>query len=241
MIALKAKQRGFLLNPCRFGGGGGESDPDYASVSLLLHGGGTNGSTTFTDNSGTPKSLTVFGNAQISTAQSKFGGSSILLDGVGDYLKVPSSASFNFGTANCTIEMWVRPNSTTTYYTLFNFGAASYGGWYLRLSSTGVLTLNVRGTQWSTGTNTVYDGNWHHIALVISYGNVKIYFDGVAGHNSSFSTYALDTGSDNLFIGYDSTYSTSAYAGYIDDLRMTKGVARYTADFTPPTAEFPNT
>jgi hypothetical protein len=61
-------------------------DPVFNNVSLLLHGNGTNGSTTITDNSPTPKTVTAVGNAQISTAQSKFGGASIAFDGTGDYL-----------------------------------------------------------------------------------------------------------------------------------------------------------
>ena len=82
------------------------------NVSLLLHGNGTNGSTTITDSSPTPKTVTAVGNAQISTAQSKFGGASIAFDGTGDYATVPSASAFDFGTADFTVEAWVYRNNS---------------------------------------------------------------------------------------------------------------------------------
>ena len=83
---LKAKRS--LLWPPNAG-----EDPYYGNVSLLLYGDGANGSTTITDSSPTPKTVTAVGNAQISTAQSKFGGASIAFDGAGDYLIVPSTGT----------------------------------------------------------------------------------------------------------------------------------------------------
>jgi hypothetical protein len=81
-------------------------DPNFANVSLLLYGNGINGSTSIIDSSPSPKTVTAFGNAQISTAQSKFGGSSIAFDGTGDYLTVPDNDNFALGNGNFTIECW---------------------------------------------------------------------------------------------------------------------------------------
>ena len=78
-------------------------DPHYANVSLLLHGDGADNGTVFTDNSHSPKTVTAYGNAKTSTAQSKFGGSSIFFDGNGDYLVSPSNSAFQFGTGDFTI------------------------------------------------------------------------------------------------------------------------------------------
>ena len=82
----------------------------FSSVSLLLHMDGTNGSTLFVDSSQSPKSVTASGNAQISTTQSKFSGSSGLFDGSGDYLSIPftSGGGFDFGTSNFTVEFFTR-------------------------------------------------------------------------------------------------------------------------------------
>jgi hypothetical protein len=90
-------------------------DPVFNNVSLLLHGNGTNGSTTITDNSPSPKTVTAVGNAQISTAQSKFGGASIAFDGSGDYLTVLNSSQFNFGVDDFTIEAWFYRTSTAQF------------------------------------------------------------------------------------------------------------------------------
>jgi hypothetical protein len=76
------------INSYQFAAPAGPTDPYFSNVSLLLHGDGANGSTTIVDSSPSPKTVTAVGNAQISTAQSKFGGSSLAFDGSGDYLTV---------------------------------------------------------------------------------------------------------------------------------------------------------
>jgi len=86
------------------------SDTYYSNVSLLLHCDGSNGSTTFTDNSPSPKTVTANGNASVSTAQSKFGGASAVFDGTGDYLSLDGSSGFAFGTGDFTIEFWLSPS-----------------------------------------------------------------------------------------------------------------------------------
>jgi hypothetical protein len=98
-----------FINPYRFGAAT-PTDPNFADVSLLLHGDGANGSTTIIDSSPTPKTVTAFGNAQISTAQSKFGGASIALDGTGDYASTGNSSDLLMGSAVFTIECWFYPN-----------------------------------------------------------------------------------------------------------------------------------
>ena len=86
------------------GGGGIDSD-----TVLMLHGNGTDGSTTFTDSSlTTPHTPVAVGNAQIDTAQSKFGGASIYFDGSGDALTIPNDGDFTFGSDDLTVDFWVR-------------------------------------------------------------------------------------------------------------------------------------
>jgi hypothetical protein len=83
-------------------------DPQFGSVSLLLHGDGANGSTTITDSSRLTNTVTAVGDAQISTAQSKFGGASIAFDGSGDYLTISSSSALSIGSGDYTVEFWIR-------------------------------------------------------------------------------------------------------------------------------------
>jgi hypothetical protein len=233
-------------------------DPNFANVSLLLHGDGTNGSTTITDSSPSPKTVTAVGNAQISTAQSKFGGASILLDGNGDYVESANNAAFDFGSADFTIECWfyIAGNSQTdpdgnrfaalvtsmpvatpiTGYELNVGGSASLTGTSLRFN-------NWQNTSSSavTYTGTISQLAWHHVAVVKSSTTTILFFNGVqvasttlANQNVNNSTHPLRIGS-NRYASYFHQFN-----GYIDDLRITKGVARYTAAFTPPTTSFPD-
>jgi hypothetical protein len=231
-------------------------DPNFLNVSLLLHGDGTNGSTTITDSSPSPKTVTAFGNAQISTAQSKFGGASIAFDGNGDYLTLNSNASdFAFGTADFTVEFWlymqVVPDSPTLK-ALIDFRPRSTTGQiaptlYMNGSS---IRFFVNGADRITSsTSVILSQTWQHIALSRASGTTKAFVAGTQVGSSYSDTNNYITSSGRPWIGVFSNESllpiptvdiASSPNGYIDDLRITKGVARYTANFTPPTAPFPD-
>ena len=214
----------------------------FGSVSLLLHGNGTNGSTTITDSSLNPKTVTAIGNTQISTAQSKFGGASILLDGSGDY----ASASYNqlndIGNGNWTIEAWIYPLTTAAgergIVSLSTLSALS--GIVLRQAGANLqFWVNGYQTNIVTSTSTVSANLWSHIALVRNGSTNTVFINGSsAGSNSVDPVYGTNT---TLAVGRTYTNLDAEYFnGYIDDLRITKGVARYTSNFTPPTAPFPD-
>lgn len=219
-------------------------DAYYASVSLLLHGDGTNGSTTFTDNSPTPKTVTAGGNAVISTAKSKFGGSSMYFDGTGDYLSVPASSAFQFGTGAFTIEAWVYLTATPGAQGAQIFGRQEYGvgsDYVFHIKSDRTLTfyLSTAVANVATSTATVPLNSWCHVAVTRSGTTFTVFIDGVGESGSSaLSTevpYAVA-----YSIGADQNGDEANFTGYIDDLRITKGVARYTANFTAPTRAFSN-
>lgn len=225
-------------------------DPNYASVSLLLHCDGTNGSTTFTDNSPAPKTATVNGNAQISTTQSKYGGASMKLDGSGDYISIPYSAALSLISGDWTIEAWVYVAAYTAgLMSIVNkdgVSGASYSQYDLAIKSTGEMAgflgngngVSPTGTTY-TGTTTVTTGVWHHVAMVKTGATCKGFLDGV--QEWSAAAGPMYEGSKALLIGYQTGQPSSSYLnGYIDDLRITKGIALYTANFTPPAAAFPD-
>lgn len=233
----------FVLPP---EGGGG--DPDFASVKHLLHFNGTDGSTTFTDEIGT--TWTANGNAQIDTAQSKFGGASGLFDGTGDYVNATYvAANDNWWTSDYTIECWVRAASWTTWSynssgqipvlvgnmthnsltDYWSFGPASDGKlyfYYYKGSQTRVIS-----------TGTLSTGAWHHIAMTVNAGTIKLWLDGVGDTSAAIAGTPQSNAGTPFTIGQGNNRSLS---GWVDDLRITKGVARYTADFTPPIAQFPD-
>jgi hypothetical protein len=213
--------------------GGAGGDPDFANVSLLLHMDGSNNSTTFTDSSSNAFAVTAFGNAQVSTTDPKFGTGSLTLDGNGDYLTIPANTAFAFGTGDFTVECWVYVN-TVGNTGLFTFGETGSG-----------LAVNLFSGQWTlttagsggTAMAAITTGAWQHLAVTRSGSSLRMFIDGTQiGSTLTDSTNLSDNA---LKIGY---YYQPFYAinGRVDDFRVTKGVARYTANFTPPTAAFPD-
>ena len=217
------------------------------NVVLAMHMDGTNGSTTFIDSTG-KNSPTAINNAQISTAQSKFGGSSAVFDGTGDAISVPSSTNFDLD-ADFTIEFFVRFNGTPAFaefITRCNPGNDTtispivlyYNGTNLRFhASSNYTSWNILS---AAGTKTFSGNTWYHIAATRQGNTWKTFVDGQTDINSTASGTPI-TSSYPLLIGSaDSLSSRYLYSlnGWIDELRITKGFARYTADFTPPTAPF---
>jgi len=227
-----------------------EGDPYFSNVSLLLHGNGTNGSTTITDNSPAPKNVTPVGNAQISTAQSAFtGGSSIAFDGTEDYLTVPSTGTpGDLGAGDFTVELWhflvSRLNSFPCLISNYSsFAAGSFGLFAGHISSTTTkyqLALNGSGFPSINSTANISYNQWVHLAVVRSGSTITLYVDGISS-GSTTNTATLSGTSGSLWVGTAGDgVASGAINGYIDDLRITKGVARYTSNFTPPDAPFPD-
>ena len=220
-------------------------DPYWDSVSLLLPMNGSNGSTTFTDSSSNALTVTANGNAQISTAQSKFGGASGLFDGTGDFLTISNNGAFSFGVADFTIEMWIRASSLSNAPFLFSKVSESDppNGWFLEISSTllyfGYSTES--SAFFATFDVTISTNQWTHIAVTRATSTLGAYVDGVGSTKTLSGAQSDRDNSNQVFIGrYRNANTAFDFDGYIDDLRITKGVARYTANFTPPTAAFPN-
>ncbi|MBP8282657.1 MAG: LamG domain-containing protein [Chromatiaceae bacterium] len=222
-------------------------DADYASVSLLLHCDGTDGSTTFTDNSPTPKTITVYGNAHIETDQSKFGGASAYFDGTGDYLTAPASAAFNFGSGNFTLEFFIKTAGTLQYMCPLGKNSGTFGDGAITIllnhSGSGAASLwvedyNAGAPLLASATSAAINDNaWHHFAVVRNGSAWAMYKDGTSIATATWAG-AISDASYLYAIGTDPGNLTRYLTGYLDDIRITKGVARYTANFTPPDAAF---
>lgn len=225
-------------------------DSNIGSVSLLLHADGTNGSTTFTDSSPSPKTITAAGDAQISTAQSKFGGASMLFDGTGDFLTTPATTDLLFGSGDFTAEAWVRPSSVSIAQKIVGVWSDTTGvgfSWKLGILNTGYLyfsysTTGGNGFAVSATSQQLSANVWHHVACARSGTTIYLFVDGVqAGSATGVSVTFFATSSSKLLeIGRDGAGTTEYFNGYIDDIRITKGVARYTANFTPPSDRHPD-
>ena len=223
------------------GGGTLVEDPYWANVVLALPMDGANGSTTFTDISPVPKAVTRYGNAQISTVQSKFGGASAYFDGNGDYLTIPHASDLDLSTGDFTIELWAYFNDKSSRNALVNKTDTSYNGSYRLEVSENILAFycrNSTNTGWLVGltNNTFIQNNtWHHIAAVRCGNIFALYCDGAVVAAQTITSGSLLSDSNIVSIGWTPyTFNHFYLNGYIDDLRITKGVARYTANFTPP-------
>ena len=218
------------------------TDPSFANVSLLLHMDGANDSTTFVDSSGYARDVTAEGNAKISTVSSVFGNASGYFDGASDYLSMDPSAELAPGSGNFTFECWVTPSSLRTA------GVFQLGSGFPTSTSTGRLAIatNSNGT-WaayakntsnsSSGSHMYVGGTTYHVALVRNSATTTLYVDG----STAIQFFGDTTNYADNVLGIGGVQDTSRYwLGYIDEFRVTKGVARYTADFTPPAAPFPD-
>lgn len=184
--------------------------------------------------------LETVGNAQISTSVVKYGTGSIAFDGTGDYLDSGgSTVNFAFGTGNFTIEFWMYLNSTTQGHPI-DFRPSGNNGAYPALyitSNTLIYFVNSANRITSSSLST---STWYHVVICRSGTSTKMFINGTQdGSTYTDSTdYLCKTNGPR--IGANDV-GTGSVNGYIDDLRITKGYARYTSNFTPPTAAFPNT
>jgi hypothetical protein len=181
--------------------------------------------------------LETVGNAQISTAQTKFGGGSMYFDGTGDWLTLLASTPLALGSGDFTVEMWIYPNATYsgTYAGILDSRTSADGAGLVYFGYTG--TANQIGWKDNTTnvvTGTVTQSTWNHVAVVRSSGTMKSYING-----TSVSTGSNSTNYTVSFKYIATSFDSFSFNGYIDDLRITKGYARYTATFTPPTSAHP--
>lgn len=225
----------------RAAGSGVATDPHIASVRLLLHFGGADASTTFTDSSPYAEAVTASGNAQIDTAQSKFGGSSGLFDGTGDYLFVDGDTDFAFGTGDFTIEAFIRRNASGAVHVLYDSRSGATDNHPLfYVNASNVLIFHGFNATRITGTTTISTGTWYHVAVSRVSGTTRMFLDGVQEGSSYTDSNNYGNNGTNRPILCADRAGAQAFNGWMDELRVTVGVGRYSAGFTPPSAAFPD-
>lgn len=220
-------------------------DPDFSSVTLLLHLNGTNGSTTFTDNSSSPKTLEPRGSAQISTDLAKFG-QSLLLNNANEYanyLTTPNNAGFQFGTGDFAVEAWIylisKPKNAAS---IISSGSSEYNvnGGYFIVDSSQRIQFGIPGSVISGGT--ISTGQWYHVAGTRSGTTIRVFINGTLEATGTGDNNSYNFSKDSLLIGRNGWDNSGqqGFHGYIDDVRITKGVPRYIATFPAPTSPFPD-
>ena len=183
------------------------------------------------------KTVSLGGDAKLSTAQKKFGTASLVLDGTTDFASIASQPDFAFGTGDFCMEGWFYPTTTGTYRTLFDLRTSGVdgGGIILGLNDVNQLYFYYNFGYRIGAAGTVPLNQWTHIALARSSGVTKAFVNGtqIGSNYTDTNNYAQRA----VRIGADPT-GNFAFTGYIDDIRISKGVPRYSSSFIAPTAAF---
>ena len=222
-----------------------------SSVASLLHMEGVDASVVFNDSAnGSGHTWTPRGTAQIDTAQFKFGAASGLFDGNSDWIDTPDHADWNFGSGDFTIDFWVRfavvPTSgniqvivsqwkdASNYWDLFLYNNGGVIQWWVNVVTGGVTLVTV-----TKSAATIDADTWYHVAFV-RYGNIWRFFQGgVQCGTDVTDTDAVGDYAGLLYIGKLGTNATPYYFnGWLDEFRISKGIARWTAGFTPSTEAY---
>ncbi len=182
------------------------------------------------------KTITVHGNASLSTAQKKFGTASLALDGVGDFISLASQPDFAYGTGDFTIELQYYPNNFSNFRVLFDQRtSAPDNAAYIDVTPAGAVRYIVAGSS-IVSTSTLTVSSWNHIAVSRASGTTRLFINGVLQASTlADSTVYAQRG---IRIGADYPGNAAYFVnGYFDDIKISKGVARYTATFPAPTAQ----
>lgn len=185
----------------------------------------------------------TYGTAAVSTSVVKYGSGSLYFSGsTSNYMLVPASKQFNqlySATNSFTVEFWAYPTSFAAIGTILNTGISNGAtGWRIDVSTAGVISWASNGSAVSALNATLALNTWYHIAYVYSNGVISLFLNGV--RIGSAATSWTNT-TDNLAIGSSKISGFDyPYSGYVDDLRITTGVARYTSNFVPPKVAFAN-
>jgi hypothetical protein len=208
--------------------------PTTANTSLLLN---------FT-NSGVVDAtgrnvLETVNDARVVTSTYKYGSGSYYFDGTGDYMYVMGTSSeMAFGTGDFTVEFWVYPAAANQTATIIGWRPTNTNGAYINLYLlSGSIYLYVSSADRISG-GSVSASAWSHIALARSNGVTKLFLNGTQTGSNYTDSNSYLVGANRPLIGANDYDVSSPFNGYIDDLRITKGYARYTANFTAPTAPF---
>jgi hypothetical protein len=227
---------GLMLLGC----GGGSRTPDPTVVLLI------GAETGILDESQYARTLTTVGNAARTTAQAKYGTASLTFDGAGDGVTAPASTDFDFGAGDFTVEGWfslVTKTDSQAFMGKWGSGNAASNWFFFLISGkltfrsiVGASVFDVAGTWVPTL------GTWYHLAADRSGTTARVYVNGAVVATDAAYTYNINPNVQPLSLGFINpagSVPTFDYNGQMDEIRVTKGLARYAGAFTPPSGPFP--
>lgn len=215
---------------------------------MMLHMDGSDGSTDFIDSSPSAHSIATSGDAQLDTSDKYFGSASGLFDGTGDIISMSDSTDFTFGSDDFTLDFWLKRaggfgvEATIAGQSNTTVVSNSDASVWFRLTTAN----RVRGEAFVGGTyyyvqSTTAFGNghaWAHIAFVRDGSTLRLFVNGTEEDTTSIGTGVVNDVNDIFAVGRAGNYTGAAYNGRVDEFRVTKGLARWTFNFTPPTSAY---
>lgn len=217
-------------------------DAVTTNVKSLMKFDGADGATNPTDSAPSARTWTAGGNAQLDTAEKKFGTASALFDGTGDYFDTPDSADFDIAAGDFTIEAFIRLNAAGQENIICgqNDNTSADQSFAFLVNAANHIFGQVRnGAGVATnceGTTALTTGVWYHVAFVRTGNNLKVFLDGVLENTVAFNDTVKNSAS-KVAIGRLGEWNFYYFNGWIDSFRFTKGEALYTSNFTAPTSE----
>ena len=217
---------------------------------LLCHFNGENNSKTFTDDGATGHTLTSVGGAKLKTSNSKFGNASCMFDGTDAYITITDHADWSWGSSAWTVDFWMYYDSSTSgdvglwhqqsdsdnYHACYVYQSGA-GAEYIRFQ----IALSGEQVQYLSGalSDSLQD-TWVHIAVTYDGTTLRLFINGALSNSQTYGTAFVNyTGVFQIGRARTSDNSWGYFKGYIDEFRVTKGAARWTAAFVPPTAPYP--
>lgn len=231
-----------IINPYIYGAGA-PFDPYFSNVTLLMHMDGSNNGTVFTDSSTGGLTPSTYGSPVTVTAEKKFGTASLQCDGSSS-LYFSANTRFDMGSGDFTIELFAKFNSVTgSRFLLSRYDGSAIAFALFQSGSTVEFYASADGISWNLVTNlslgtTFTTGVWYHLAVTRQSNTFRAFRDG-ALISTLTGSGSVAVNSAYMQIGGRNDNGSAFFSGWIDEVRITKGVARYTSTFTPPSAEFP--
>ena len=213
---------------------------DY--VVLMLHFDGSDGATTTTDSSNSPHTISLTGSggtSELDDTQKKFGTTSYYSDYTG-WATAPASSDWDFTSVDVTIDFWFRFDAWVggTHQILGQNESNADGNWYIYTANTGVISIGDRGLGviLSSPASTIALNTWYHVAVVKASGTTTMYIDGTSVAFGSGAYFDSNPTKKLMIMGQDAgNYNCH---GWIEELRISKGIARWTSNFTPESSAY---
>lgn len=214
-----------------------------ANTVLLIHADGTDTSQTFTDDSDSAHTVTANGNAQVDTAQKKFGTGSLLCDGTGDYLSIADSTDFAFGGNNYTQEFWVRISAGQADYDslLGQWGGSNPNrATLIYFMATEKIHWGYNGAELDhlISDSALSTNTWYHVAVERnSSTSTKLFIDGTAQTTVYTTDYTVNDATQDMQL-CSQNGASNEFAGWMEEILIVNAAIYGGSNFTPPTTAY---